>query len=308
MKRKAFTLVELLVVIAIISILAAMLMPALEGAREAADEVACMSNMRNLGLGILEYCNDNNDILPCTHATGVGGSPQTLTGIPAGFYSEQGDLPGYGTGQYSYNAYWGNQIYQYMPVDSLYYCKDHEPFWEAWRGGPYTTHGFAIDASFQTAGLSGSPFYTGGVPDYTRAGSVVPNAGECFYVGHTGPGVYYIGPNDLVVTEYQTVGVHKYSNAPLVNSNYAVAKGWSTTQFRCGTTGFIFADTHVQFYRYEELVCENNEDFFYPEFARGDTCDCGDLAGTCPFFNTVWGDATWDPYRCADQKCSNLGN
>lgn len=64
--KRAFTLIELLVVIAIIAILAAILFPVFAKAREKARQTACMSNLRQVGLGALQYAQDNDEYFVIT--------------------------------------------------------------------------------------------------------------------------------------------------------------------------------------------------------------------------------------------------
>lgn len=63
-KTRGFTLIELLVVIAIIAILAAMLLPALQSARERGRRGSCISNLKQIGTALMQYAQDNREKMP----------------------------------------------------------------------------------------------------------------------------------------------------------------------------------------------------------------------------------------------------
>jgi prepilin-type N-terminal cleavage/methylation domain-containing protein len=89
--NRAFTLIELLVVIAIIAILAAMLLPALSAAKQKAQSIQCLNNLKQWGLAFTMYSQDNRELVPeegnTSAAINDGGSPTATDNFDFAWYN-----------------------------------------------------------------------------------------------------------------------------------------------------------------------------------------------------------------------------
>ncbi len=100
-EHNSFTLIELLVVIAIIAILAAMLLPALQSARERGRSSVCRANLKNVGTYMMTYTADYDDKLPHAYSSGTNGGLGDYKGTP--YLRYQGNVTGLGLIYRHYN-------------------------------------------------------------------------------------------------------------------------------------------------------------------------------------------------------------
>jgi prepilin-type N-terminal cleavage/methylation domain-containing protein len=119
--RFAFTLIELLVVIAIIAILAALLLPALSSAKDRAVRTRCISNMRQMGLAMRMYADDNLDYLAWCNWDGGG----VISANPRPGWLYLAPVPDITAAPWVNNlnaAYTPGLWFKYMPSPKTYLC------------------------------------------------------------------------------------------------------------------------------------------------------------------------------------------
>jgi prepilin-type N-terminal cleavage/methylation domain-containing protein/prepilin-type processing-associated H-X9-DG protein len=165
---RAFTLIELLVVIAIIAILAAILFPVFAQARAKARQTACLSNMKQIGIGLMMYTQDYDETLP-------GNDP--ANGYAAGFQQPLGWNRPFTAGVPATYRNWARDVQPYIKNFGIYICPSATPRSSFNGGNPdfnecnKTANPTCFDTSYALNGLA-----------ETRPMAVIPTPADIIYL------------------------------------------------------------------------------------------------------------------------------
>jgi len=152
---RAFTLIELLVVIAIISILAAILFPVFARARENARRASCMSNMKQIGLGLMQYTQDYDERYPpssyCNLTSCAPGDQDSDPSKPSGTFGTYAVSTGN-------HRTWMDFIYPYVKSTQVFVCPSSQV--------PKTTPNYGYSDAFNMFGTASYYYRNGGTSTY----------------------------------------------------------------------------------------------------------------------------------------------
>jgi len=238
LRKKGFTLIELLVVIAIIAILAAILFPVFARARENARRTSCLSNLKQIGLGVLQYVQDYDEFYP--KSIQLNSTAVNISGLANLNFS--------GTPAWT----WYQMIYPYTKSTQVFLCPS--------SGAGTLVHGGHYGANQHMMPYYPYPPASGGVPPVHMAGIVAP--ASTYMIMDAG---YYMmsysrawGPNNA----WYLPGSSKYNglSAATQSIGQTAADAYRAKDYENGrhfeSVNVVFTDGHVKWLNAGELYRE----------------------------------------------------
>jgi len=268
-RRSAFTLVELLVVVAIICLLAAILFPVFATVRERARQTSCLSNLKQIGLGLEQYLSDYDSIYPQEHPTCPNPAIGTASTTPQGDFDGSNEGTDYGSpfdkvSPYISHASSGNQNLFVCPsdtdprgatvLDSNGNCLGSNPL----SPPPGSLTSYLLNAYF-LFGLNESA-----IPDPSQTIYVVERNGKfCDVHVHPWLGEVYDASGDIGAVN---------GNQPLPSfltsdPNFAPDGYFAINSARHnGGANYLFSDGHAKWENYETTITPNSNQPYFGQY------------------------------------------
>ncbi len=266
-QKRGFTLIELLVVIAIIAILAAILFPVFQKVRENARKASCQSNEKQIGLAMIQYSQDNDELLV------------------VGWFGPQGYGTSSAAGTANPKYKWMDAIYPFVKSVGVFHCPDDsgnlipgatgtyvpqsqltadsDHYYGSYSINSYDYKGPVTD--FPDIGPGNNASTTGGDMGYSLASLQAP-ATTVWVVD--GAGSYTVDCDNQTMaadTLGGDPGIHCSDIAPSLNDG-------SPILFRHGApdlANVLYCDGHVKSVRQADLLKTNASGFYYNLTMRG---------------------------------------